>query len=101
MKLKKVLDTGIKRGHSNGERTQEIIFENDKNEKYRVYIESESYVDQSYARLYKWTNDNGWGLITSKNPKRDYNIDISYQENYSALTFEPIVRDLKKIICRF
>ena len=101
MKLKKVLDTGIKPGNSNGERKQEIIFENDTNEKYRITIESESYVDQSYARLQKWTNERGWELITARNPKRDYNIDISYSSNYSQTTFEPIVRDFKKIITRF
>lgn len=101
MKLKKVLDTGIKPGHSNGARIQEIIFENEANEKYRVTIESESINSQSFARLYKWTNDNGWGLITARNPKRDYNIDISYKNDYSQLAFEPIVRDFKKIITRF
>lgn len=101
MKLKKVLDTGIVKGNSNGERKQELIFENEVNEKYRITIESESYEAQSYARLCKWTNHEGWQQITSKNPKRDYNIDIAYKTDYSQSTFDPIIRDLKKIMAHF
>ena len=70
MKLKKVSDTGITRGNSNGERKQEIIFENENNEKYRISIESETYEEQSYARLCKWTNEKGWGVMY--NPRSSY-----------------------------
>lgn len=97
MNWKTIVNTGIQKGSTNGSRTFEEIFVNEKNEKFRITIRSESYVPQSYARLSKWSEEKGWLVIHSKNPKRDYDIDISYHETFSVHSFDPIIYDLKKV----
>ena len=43
----------------------------------------------------------GWSIIHGKNPKKDYDIDISYSSNFSQNSFEPIIKDLKKLAKQF
>ena len=101
MKLQELINTGIKALHSNGGRRQEIILINEKDEKYRIINHSESYDNQSYARLCKWCDSKGWQTIVNKNPKHDYGIDIAYSSHYSQDIFAPIVRDFKQLITHF
>lgn len=99
--MKVILNEGIKPSSSNGGRFQDVILTNDKKEKFRIYILSESHESQSYARLYKWTDQKGWEIITSKNPKRDYGIDISYKSSYHVGAFDRIISDLTSIAKHF
>lgn len=99
--MKVILNEGIKPSSSNGGRFQDVILVNDKKEKFRIYVLSESHESQSYARLSKWTSEKGWEIITSKNPKRDYGIDISYQSGYSQGSFNRIISDLTAIAKHF
>lgn len=101
MKLTKIKDTGVCNGQSNGAKIQEIILKNEDADKYRIYINSESYVTQSYGRLSKWDDEKGWNAITTINPKTDYNIDISYRNGHTTDAFEPIIKDFKKMIKHF
>lgn len=98
-----IKNTGIQEMRSNGARNQEIIWKiKETNEKFRLLVHSESYDSQSYYRLYKWSNQNNeWNVITSGNPKRDYNIDISYSTRYIPTAFLPIIRDMKKLAKEF
>lgn len=97
VKFKVINETAIQNCASNGGRKKEIIFTNDKNEKFRISILSESYKSQSHSFLYKWSETKGWNMIIDKNPLSEYNVDISYSDNYSQTSFDKIVRDLKKI----
>lgn len=101
--LKTLKDSGIMSKHSNGGRTQEVIWKTPYREKFRVLIHSESYDFQSYARLYKWNEQNNeWNIVTSANPKKDYDIDISYKNVPSySLAFQPILNDFKKMAKEF
>jgi hypothetical protein len=103
MRFKKIKDTGIVKKHSNGGRSQELIWKiNETQEKFRLLIHSESYTFQSYYRLYKWSDvNNEWNIITSGNPSKDYGIDISYNNNFSSLAFDAIIRDMKKVAKEF
>ena len=96
-----IVDTGITAKHSNGARAQEIIYEAENKEKFRIYIHSESYDFQSYARLYKWSNEKGWLQIHQVNPAKDYNINLSYRPIPTYNAFAPIIRDLNKIMKAF
>ena len=55
VKFKVINETAIQNCASNGGRKKEIIFANDKNEKFRISILSESYESQSHSFLYKWS----------------------------------------------
>jgi len=101
MKLTKIKDTGVYNGHSNGAKIQEIILKNEDKVKYKIYINSESFVRQSYGRLSKWDDEKGWNVITTINPKTDYNIDISYGNGHRTDAFEPIIKDFKEMIKHF
>ncbi len=107
MQLEEILNEGIKEGYSNGARYQTVILKCKKLhfdnvfEKYKIDIKSESHESQSYARLLKWTDNNGWCLIVEKNPKRDYQIDISYKTPVLKSSFKVIIDDLKKLIEHF
>lgn len=90
-------DLGIQSCSSNGGRKKTVLFQNEKKERFRIRILSESFESQSFAILEKWTDANGFSVIIRKNPKADFQIDISYKDNYSASAFEPIVKDLKRI----
>lgn len=92
-----ITETPIKESSSNGGRTKTIVFTNEKFEQFQITIRSESYVNQSYARLSKWSDSSGWNTIVSQNPKTDYNIDISYKSVYSPTIFDPIIKSLYKI----
>jgi hypothetical protein len=69
--------------------------------RFKISIKSESYKEQSYATLYKWTDQNGFASIVSKNPKRDYDIDLSHRTGYMQTAFKPIIDDLKKLAKEF
>ena len=101
MILTEVRNEGIKKLHSNGKRRQEIIIKNDKEEKFKIVIVSESYDFQSFARLSKWTDNDGWQVITSANPKKDYGIDIAYSSSYEPSAFKPIIEDFAQLIQEF
>lgn len=102
MKFKTIIDTGIKKKQINGARNQEIIWQvQETKEKFKVFIHSESYDNQSYARLYKWNDHDGWNLITSVNPNTDYPCGIAYQENYPPNIFIKIISDFKNIAKTF
>lgn len=92
-------DSGIVKKHSNDGKTQTIIFKC--NDRYwKLIIHSESYDFQSYIRLYTSSTLDNWNLVKKGNPKKDYNIDISYIA-YSQNVFSPIIEDYKKVIERF
>lgn len=98
MKFKTIYNTGIEiLGDSNGSRTYVEVFTNDKEEQYKIEIKSESYITQSYAKLYKWSTTDGWLQIVNKNPRRQFGVDISYKDNFSVNVFDPIIKDLKKL----
>lgn len=94
-----LLDSGMQSCSSNGGWKREIIYLDGKGGKFRIFILSESYESQSYARLYKWTDKEGWENITSKNPKKEYGIDVSYRrpEQVGADVFKPMITDLVKL----
>jgi len=94
----KVIDnSGIKKVHSNGGRIQNILLEHNENT-FKIDINSESYEKQSYAKLYVLNSDKKWTLLKAINPLRDYNIDISYRENFSQDSFKSIIQDFKSLI---
>lgn len=98
MKFKTIYNTGIQKlDDSNGSRTYVEVFTNDKEEQYKIEIKSESYISQSYAKLYKWSTTEGWLQIVNKNPKRQFGVDISYQDNFPANIFDYMIKDLKKL----
>lgn len=94
--LKIIEDSGIVNVHSNGGRTRTIIFKIGV-QQFKISIKSESYDFQSYARLYKWTEQNGFSQVIQKNPKRDFNVDISYSDRYTQSAFDSIIIYLKKL----
>ena len=100
--FKEIKDTGIFVSNKNGGRDQEILFYSEMTqERFRIFVHSESYDFQSYGRLYKWSEKNGWNLIHQVNPKRDYNIDLSYRNDYSQSAYTPIIKELKSIAKHF
>lgn len=100
--LTKVDDTGIKNSSSNGGRTQTLLYVDINGVWYKLTIHSESYVTQSYIRLYSSSNRSEWLSLITGNPKKDFGIDISYKENYSSIAFDIIIKNyegrLKKIL---
>ena len=89
-------DSGNVSKHTNGAIGRSIIFRKDL-QKFKISIHSESYEFQSYARLYKWTDNSGFEIVISKNPKRDYNINCAYQRTVDKTVFDPIVKELRNI----
>lgn len=78
---------------SNGGKYQSILLMV-KNNLYRITILSESSVSQSYANLHIKDN-NGWTILIHKNPKKNYDIDISHSKGYNKFnSFNPIIKDL-------
>ena len=92
-------DTGIVECHSNGGRTQTILMKHN-NLFWKLVIHSESYVAQSYIRLYSSSTLDSWNSIKSGNPKRDYDIDISYRNQYAQTVFSRIINDYKSLIIK-
>ena len=92
-------DTGIVEKHSNGGRTQTILMKHN-NLFWKLVIHSESYVAQSYIRLYSSSTLDSWNNIKSGNPKRDYDIDISYRTQYLQSTFSRIINDYKTLLMK-
>jgi len=104
-KLEILENKGISSNHHNGAYRQTILFQikdsNKKTHNFKISINSESYEVQSYANLMKWTEDKGFAAIISNNPKRDYNIDVSYKPQVSPKVFQPIIDDLTKLAKKF
>lgn len=96
-KISIINETPIQKASTNGGREKEIIYENIKKEKFKIHIISETYTSQSYAKLFKWSDTNGWLSIIWKNPKNDFNINISSSDTFNQNAFLPILIDLMKI----
>ena len=92
-------DTGIVEKHSNGGRTQTILMKHN-NLFWKLIIHSESYIAQSYIRLYSSSTLDNWNLIKCGNPKRDYEIDISYRTQYLRSEFNIIIKDYKTLLMK-
>ena len=92
-------DTGVVECHSNGGRTQTILMKHN-NLFWKLIIHSETYVAQSYIRLYSSSALDNWNIIKSGNPKRDYDIDISYRTHYPQSIFSRIINDYKSLIIK-
>lgn len=99
MELKEILNSGIINANFNGHWKQEVMFINEKNEKYRILVNDSS----PETILYKWSETNGWMFIVSKITKEEYGIDICYRpkERISQSDYTPIIKDLKKFIQHF
>lgn len=92
-------DTGIEMKNSNGGRTQTLLMKY--NDKYwKLVIHSESYWFQSYIKLYSSQSLENWNLVKQGNPKQDYNLDISYRNDYRENIFFSIINDYKFLIAR-
>ena len=90
-------DTGIMSTDRNGGRTRTIMYKVN-NLFWKLIIHSETYISQSYIKLYSSLTLDNWNLIKIGNPKKDYNIDISYSERFSDNVFDGIIDDYKKLI---
>ena len=90
-------DTGIMSIDRNGGRTRTIMYKVN-NLFWKLIIHSETYISQSYIKLYSSLTLDNWNLIKIGNPKKDYNIDISYSERFSDNVFDGIIDDYKKLI---
>ena len=91
-------DSGNKAGYSNGAWERTVLFRKD-NIRFKISIRCESHESQSYARLYKWTEQKGFECVIRKQPQRDYNIKCAHHnenEMYKGI-FDPIVKDLMEI----
>lgn len=99
--MKLISDTGIQILRTNGGRAQTVIFINDKQEKFKISIKSETHDFQSYAKLYKWSDSEGWLHIVTKNPKDFYGIKIAHVYPVNPKIFAPIINDLKKLSKNF
>ena len=98
MKNSIIFNSGIVNGFSNGERHQTIIYTNDKNEKFKIAIGT---FVSNWAALLKWSDANGWCLIIQKHIKRDYKIDINYQDKYAPTAFSDIYNELTELSSNF
>jgi len=97
MKLKTIIDTGIVAYDRNGSRNQKIQIQvNDL--LFKIDIHSESYEFQSYARLEILNDEKNWTVLTSNNPKKDFGIDISYQNSYNQNAFKSIINSFESYI---
>lgn len=92
-------DSGIQELGRNGGRIQEILFKINNN-KFQIIIKDESYISQSYAKLFKWDDKHGWFFITSENP-HDNGQSIAYVENYDKDNYKDFIISLKKIAMEF
>jgi len=69
-------------------------------QRFKINIHYDStYRFQSYARLEKWTENNGFSNIISKNPQRDYQIELAL--NIHPEAFKDIIKDLNRIATAF
>lgn len=99
MELKEILNSGVITANFNGHWKQEVMFINEKNEKYRIVVNHSSHE----TSLYKWSDSNGWLFITNKNTAKVYNIDITYRpiERVDQNIYTPVIKDFKRIIQHF
>ena len=101
LQINPIDDTGIVSGYRNGAKTQDILFRIGEN-RYKISIRSETHDFQSFARLFKWTQGNGFEPLIDKNPKRDFGIDISgYRTESDKNAFEPIISNLEQVAQKF
>lgn len=99
MELKEILNSGVVNANFNGHWKQEVMFINEKNEKYRIVINHSG----PNTNLYKWSDANGWLFIVERKTKEEYGIDICYhpKERIAQNTYVPIIKDLKRFIQNF
>ena len=95
-KIETIDDTGIIKCNSNDGKRQTILFKC-KNLFWKLDILSESYDFQSYIKLYSSPDLGHWTLVKKGNPKRDYNISLTYKD-YTQFAYSEIIRDYKKLI---
>lgn len=97
-----LIEKQLYQGNSNGAWLYAITYKVN-NKIWKIEINSESYVSQSYIRLYRLGNDEKWNLIHFGNPKRDYEIDISYKSEgaFPKNIFDGIIKDYKDLILKF
>jgi len=100
-KISTISRRGIHKGNVNGSWNYEHIFKDSEGARFRISIHSETYAKQSYAKLCMWTSKEGWENIITKNPSRDYRIDISNKTIVDQSAFDPIIDDLFEIWRRF
>lgn len=75
-------------------------------ERFKIFIHSESYDEQSYATLSKWTKDAGWAVILKKvNLRKNYKTVITatpFNEHLiNENCFSEIEKDLLAVAKRF
>jgi hypothetical protein len=99
IKLFEIDDSGIVEVYSNSGKKQTVLIKTIKGTLYKISILSESYESQSYAKLYV-KDSSGFSLIKNCNPKRDYNIELSYKKDYSKNSFSKIISDFKDLIIK-
>jgi len=92
-------NSGIKELYQNGARKKDIILKsNQTKKKYKISINSESIEHQSYAKIYQWSEREGWNLILNKSPKNDFGIDIAYDIDYEKNIFDSIIINFSTFI---
>lgn len=91
-------DSGNNSVYSNGAWERTLLFRKD-NIQFKISIRCESYEFQSYARLYKWTEQKGFECVIGKQPQCDYHINCAYRNENEMPKgiYDPIVKDLMEI----
>lgn len=99
MKLTEIHNSGVYEAHFNGLWRQEVIFVNENKEKYRISINQ----TKEKAVLSKWSDGEGWVFILEKGTETNYNIKTTYKdkENITQTVYEPIIKDMRKLIQHF
>jgi len=99
MQFTNISNTGVIDANFNGHRKQEIIFLNEKNEKYRICIN----VTSPVSTLYKWSETKGWLFILEKNTIKDFGIDTAYKtlNTVPQNVYNPIIKSLKRLAENF
>lgn len=99
MKLTEIHNSGVYDAHFNGLWRQEIILVNENKEKYRIAINQ----TKEKAVLSKWSDGEGWVFILEKGTQTDYNIKTTYKpkEMINDKIYEPIIKDMRKLIQHF
>ena len=99
MKLTEIHNSGVITANFNGLWRQDVIFVNENKEKYKISINQ----TRPVSVLSKWSDGEGWTFILEKNTKDVYKIDTTHQtaDRVPQKVYEPIIKDMKKIIQHF
>ena len=103
-KVKVIEARTIRKTSSNGGiSAQELFTIGDS--RYRINIHTESVNRQSYAKLYKWTDKEGFELVISKDPSHYYGqCPTSYSQDWERKCkplYEEIFNDLVSLAEKF